>query len=533
MKRKISVLILVALAGVLLLFFQRGRDARKASRTEGAQEMQGMQMGVNETGQAVTMLTGRQTRFIGLKLTEVAEEEIEKVIRTVGRVAYDERSLTRINLRVDGWIQDLFVNFTGQEVKKGQPLLTIYSPDLLSTQWEYLLAVRGRERLRESPLPQVREMAEGLAESSRRRLLLWNMTERQIRELERRGEPQTDVTIRSPVNGVVIRRDGTKGMRVTPEMSLYEIADLSTVWVLADIYESEIALVRKGQEARIAAAAYPGEVFSGKVAYIDPFLDPRTRTVRVRVEFPNPGLKLKPEMFAQVELRSPLGRGLLIPESAVLDSGLRQIVFVDKGMEMYEPREIKTRRIDGHYQVLEGLAAGERIVASANFLIDAESKLMASANMMGALGMGGIRMEQAKMTPMSGETKMGGMKMDQKAPKGPQTRKVGDLTLTLSTDPTPLRDGENLLRLKVVDSSGKPVENAKVVFSYTMPMPGMKAVQAPARLTDALYEATAKFGMPGTWEVTVLLTLPGKPEAREKFVMEAVGQGEMGDMPGM
>lgn len=530
MKRKRLIVIVLAIAAVAALYVNwPKRPAKKGAAAGRMEEMAGMQMGINETGQAVTMLNPRQRELISLRTTEVQEEQIEKVIRALGRVAYDERKLAQINLRVDGWIQDLFVNFTGQRVKKGQPLLTIYSPDLLSTQQEYLLSVRSRTRLSESPLAEVRRTGEALAESARKRLLLWNMTEKQIRELEERGEPQTDVTIHSPIDGVVIRREGTKGMRVTPEMSLYEIADLSTVWVLAEVYESEIALVKPGQKGEITVGAYPGEIFRGKVAYIDPFLNPETRTVRVRVEFPNPGLKLKPAMFAQVELRSSLGRGLVVPESAVLDSGLRQIVFVDKGMEMYTPKEVTVRRIDGRYQVLEGLERGDRIVASANFLIDAESKLMASADMMGALGMGGIRMEQAQM----GEMEMGGMKMDQKPPQGPQTRKVGDLTLTLSTDPTPPRDGENLLRMKVVDSSGKPVENAKVVFSYTMPMPGMKAVKAPARLTDARYEAKAKFGMPGTWEVTVLLTLPGKPEAQEKFVMEAVGQGEMGDMPGM
>lgn len=324
-------------------------------------------------------------------------------------------------------------------------------------------------------------------------------------------------------------------MRVTPEITLYEIADLSTLWVLADVYESELSYLKTEQEANVTVTAYPGDTFQGKVTFIDPFLNSQTRTVRVRLEIPNPDLKLKPEMFAEVTLTAPLGKALLIPESAVLDSGLRKIIFIDKGMEMYEPKEIKARRIDNQYIVQEGLSAGDKIVTSATFLIDSESKLMASSNMMGALGMAGIKMEQAQMGEMDME--MDGMKKGGKkeeAPKGPPTKKAGDLTLTLSTEPTPPRDGENLLRLKVTDASGKPVENAKVVFSYTMPMPGMKAVKAPAAFKNGQYEGKAKFGMAGTWEVTVLVTPSGKKEVQETFTLEtADGIEGMGGMPGM
>ncbi|MCG3117840.1 MAG: efflux RND transporter periplasmic adaptor subunit [Candidatus Manganitrophus sp. SA1] len=502
---------------------------------EGTPGMEGMEMGVNETGQATTMLTPQKKRLIGVEVSEVQEKSIQKTIRAVGRVAYDERKLARINLKVEGWIQDLFVNFTGQEVKKGQPLFTIYSPDLLLTQQEYLLAINSQKKLAASPIPDVRETGKTLVASARRRLLLWGITENQIQALETRGEPQTNMTIYSPISGVVTKREGTQGMRVMPEMTLYEIADLSAIWVLADVYESEISYLKTGQEATVTVAAYPGETFQGKVAFIDPFLNPQTRTVRVRLEIPNPELKLKPEMFAEVTLTVPLGKALLIPESAVLDSGLRKIAFIDKGMDMYEPKEIKARRIDSQYVVQEGLLAGDKIVTSATFLIDSESKLMASSNMMGALGMAGIKMEQAQMGEM--DMDMDGMKKGGKkeeAPKGPQTRKAGDLTLTLSTEPAPPRDGENLLRLKVIDASGKPVENAKVIFSYTMPMPGMKAVKAPAAFKNGQYEGKAKFGMAGTWEVTAIVTPPGKPEVQEKFTLEAGGDMEgMEEMPGM
>lgn len=504
-------------------------DTEPSMKDEG---MAGMEMGMNETGQASAMLTAQKKQLIGVKVAEVEEKEVERVLKAVGKIAYDERKLAQITLKVDGWIQDLFVNFTGQAVEKGDPLFTLYSPDLLATQEEYLLAKRSQKKLSASLLSDVRETGNILLNSAKKRLLLWGISEKQIEELDKRGEAQTHMTIYSPIDGVVIKREGTQGMRVTPDRSLYEIVDLSTVWVLAEVYESDLSSVRKGVEAAVRVSAYPGETFKGKVTFIHPSLNAQTRTAQVRIELSNPDLKLKPEMFADVEWTSPLGKGLLIPDSAVLDSGVRQIVFVDQGMEMYAPREVKARRIGENYLVEEGVKTGERIVTSANFLIDAESKLMASADMMGALGMAGIRMEQAQMGEM--DMNMDGMKMqtkNEKASSGPQTKKKGDLTLTLATKPSPPVDGENLLHLVVTDAAGKPIENAKVVFSYTMPMPGMKAVKVSASFKNGQYEAKAKFGMAGTWEVTAFVTIPGKPEVQEMFTLEA--GSEMEGMPGM
>ncbi len=501
---------------------------------KGMPGMEGMEMGPNETGQAPAMLSPQKKQLIGVKVAEVEEKETERVIRAVGRVAYDERRLAQITLKVEGWIEKLFVNFTGQEVRKGEPLFTLYSPDLLATQQEYLLAKRSQKKLSASPIADVRETGNVLLDSARKRLLLWGISEGQIQALEKRGEPQTAMTMTSPIDGVVIKREGTQGMRVTPERTLYEIADLSTVWILADVYESELSFIKKGADANVTVAAYPGEVFKGKVAFIDSFLNPQTRTVQVRIELPNPDLKLKPQMFADVELTSHFEKGLLIPESAVLDSGIRQIVFVDQGMETVAPREITARRIGAHYIVQTGLTAGEKIVTSANFLIDSESKLMASANMMGSLGMAGIRMEQAQMGEM--DMNMDGMKMkgtrEGKPAAGSQTKKKGEVTLTLTTKPSPPVDGENTLQLIVTDAAGKPIDNAKVLFSYTMAMPGMKAVKVPATFKNGRYEGKAKFGMAGTWEVTVFVAPPGKPEIQEKFDLEA-GEGDMEGMPGM
>ena len=524
-------LLLAVLPAAFLLALQ--------TRTLGEKKGGDPTAGDEAPGQAVARLNPSKKELIGVKVAEVREERVEKVIRAAGRIVPDERRLAQINLRVEGWIEELFVNFTGQEVKKGEPLLTLYSPDLLTTQQEYLLARRSEQKLGASPLIEVRKTGEALVEAARKRLLLWNITEEQIQQLEEEGVPQKYMTVYAPIGGVVTKREGTKGMRVTPETALYEIADLSTVWVLADVYEYELSYIQKGGEGEqdgtlhvqdgtmhlIDVAAYPGEHFKGKAAFIGPVLNPQTRTVEVRLELPNPDLRLKPGMFAQVTFRSDLGKGLLVPESAVLDSGLRRIVFVEKETGEYEPREIQARRIDDRYIVEKGLSRGEKVVVSANFLIDSESKLMASANMMGALGMAGIRMEQAQM----GKMEMGVAKGES---RGPQTRKVGDLVLTLSTDPAPPKEGANLLRLRITDPSGRPVEDANVIFSYTMPMPGMKGVKAPASLKNDQYEAKAKFGMAGTWEVTAVIARPGRPDIQEKFALEAKGE-EMEGMEGM
>src|SRR5581483_1305783 len=348
--RKIVLLLaIIAIAPFLASQMTRnqalgGTETERAMKEmDGMPGMEGMKMGVNETGQASTMLTPEKKQRIGVKEAEVQEKEVEKGIRAVGRVAYDERRLARINLRVDGWIQELFINFTGQTVKKGEPLLTLYSPDLLATQHEYLLAKRSQAKFSASSVAEVRETGDVLLSSTRCLFIVTGITEKQIQELESRGEPQTAIMITSPINGVVTKREGTQGMRVTPEMTLYEIADLSAIWVVAEVYESDLAYVKEGQEAAVTVDAYPGETFKGKVAYIDPFLNPQTRTMRVRLELENRRLKLKPEMFAQVELKASLGKGLLVPGSAVLDSGLRKIAFIDKGMETYEPKEIKAR----------------------------------------------------------------------------------------------------------------------------------------------------------------------------------------------
>ncbi|MDP3596782.1 MAG: efflux RND transporter periplasmic adaptor subunit, partial [Nitrospirota bacterium] len=298
--------------------------------------------------------------------------------------------------------------------------------------------------------------------------------------------------------------------------------------VSADIYESEVAAVKVTQPASVTFSAYPEKTFRGTVAYIYPSLNTETRTVRVRVELPNPGLKLKPGMYGSVIIQTDAAHTLVVPKEAVLETGLRQLVFLDRGQGRYEPASVKLgRRSQDNVEVLEGLTAGDRIVTSANFLLDAESKLASTSSMqamMGRIGMADWQMRGAHEGKMEG---MPGMEMGSKYDQPVvQTRQMGGLTLSLTTAPEKPKAGNVLLRLNVTDQAGKPVTNAQVLFVYTMPMPGMADSTATGRHTkDGFYEGMVTFGMGGTWLVTVNLTVPGRPPIAEKFQFSVAGGG--------
>jgi Cu(I)/Ag(I) efflux system membrane fusion protein len=323
------------------------------------------------------MVSPERQQLIGLKTGAVEYRSIERTIRTVGVVEIDERRLADVNIKIEGWIESLLVNFTGERVRKGQPLLTIYSPDLVSTQEEYLQALQARQTLSKSRFADIASGAETLVNASKRRLQYWDISDEEIADLERTGTPRKSVTIDSPITGVVIEKMAVRGKKVMPGESLYKVADLSAVWVQGEIYEYEVPLVKLGQAASVTLASYPGELFHGKVSYIYPVLTEKTRTVKVRFELPNTkDWKLKPQMYANVELKIPLGKRLVVPDEALLDSGVRQLVFIDKGQGTFEPRDVKVgTRADGYVEILSGLSAGERVVTSANFLIDSESQL--------------------------------------------------------------------------------------------------------------------------------------------------------------
>jgi Cu(I)/Ag(I) efflux system membrane fusion protein len=362
---------------------QAGHEGHGASQTKKSQDLdiEGLTMdSLKKEGKMVELSPGtvnispERQQLIGVKIGTVERRRLEKIIRTTGRVDYDEKRLVTISPKIGGWVEDLYVDFTGAYVRKGQPLLTIYSPELVSTQEEYLVALRAKEGFMKSPFPEVASSGSTLAESARRRLKLWDISDDQIKALEQSGQPQKTLTLHSPYEGFLLERMVYKGMNVMPGTALFKLADLSVVWIYADIYEFELPLIHLGQPASVKLSYLPAETFTGKVIYIYPSLDPKSRTAKVRLEFPNPKGRLKPEMYADVSLKMDLGEKLAIPEGAVIDTGVRQVAFVDKGSGYFEPRDVKLGvKVDQYYEVIGGLKPGERVVTSANFLIDSES----------------------------------------------------------------------------------------------------------------------------------------------------------------
>ena len=519
-----------------------GQMDMKEVAPAGEKSMEGMPgMSSSPSGAVVIPAVARQ--LIGVRSASAAYRTLTQEIRTVGTVGYDERGLTQVTLKISGWVREVFVNSIGRPVRKGEALFTFYSPDLLASQDEYLLALRTQARLATSPLDEAKTNAASLVTSARERLRLWDLTDAQITALEHRGKAEPVLTIYAPSSGIVLKREALPGKYVEPGTTLYEVADLSRVWISADIYESEVAAVKLDQPISVSFAAYPGETFQGNMAYIYPSLNAEARTVRVRFELPNPGLKLKPGMYGNVTLQTDAAKALVVPKEAVLETGLRQLVFMDRGQGRYEQTLVKLgRRNQDEVEVMEGLKEGDRIVTSANFLLDAESKLTSASSMqamMGRIGMGDWQMSGAYegkmegmpmgnmkgMEDMQGMGEMKGME-GMKGPSVTEPRQAAGLSLTLKTSPENPKAGNVLLKLTLNDQAGKPVTNAQVLFVYTMPMPGMTDSKVAARHTkDGLYEGTVMFGMGGTWVVTANVTIPGKPAIAEKFQFSVAGGG--------
>jgi RND family efflux transporter MFP subunit len=318
-------------------------------------------------------------RLAGVQTAPAVREKISRTVRAVGNVVPDETRVRRVQTKIEGWVEKLHVNFTGQVVAKGQPLLDLYSPELVASQREYLLAIEMHDRMKENPYPEEREMAAQLIESSRRRLELFDVPQSFIAELERTKNPRRTVTLNAPVSGYVTVKEVFEGTRVMPGMELFTVTDLSRMWIEADLYEYEARAVRLGQVATLAPSYDSGLRLKGKVTYVYPTLSPESRTLKVRFEFPNPGLRLKPQMYADVFLELDSATGVVIPDSALIETGLRQIVFVDLGGGSLEPREVKVGvRGEGKAQILSGVKEGERVAVRANFLLDSESKLKAA-----------------------------------------------------------------------------------------------------------------------------------------------------------
>ncbi len=366
-------------------------NMEEKDRAENGEDMAGMQghdhssMGVppkpgsDQEAKSTFSVSPSRQQLIGVKTEPVMIRFLDKEIRTVGIVEIDETRIENVNIKIKGWIDKVFIDYTWQYVKKGDPLFSIYSPELVSTQEEFLLALKSKELLGSNKYSEISSGSNSLLQSTRRRLELWDISENQIRELEKTGKVKTSLTILSPVSGNVVEKNAFENMHVEPNTLLYKIADHSIVWVQVDIYENEISLIKLGQEATMTLASFPGEEFSGKATFIWPHIDPKTRTVKVRLEFPNPDLKLLPEMYANVNLEIPIGEKLSMPESAVLRTGKQDIVFVDKGEGNMAIRKVELgQKAGGYYEVLRGLKKGDNVVSRANFLIDSESKIQAA-----------------------------------------------------------------------------------------------------------------------------------------------------------
>jgi len=335
--------------------------------------------GEDEGAQGELRISTAKIQKLGVRTEPAALRELARQVRAAGRVEIDERRLHNVAPKFEGWVERLHVSATGQPVAKGQPLFEVYSPELVSAQREYVVAAKGAAALKDAS-PEMQSGMRQLSEASLLRLRNWDISEEQIKALAAGGEAKRTLTFRSPAGGVVLEKKAVAGMRFMPGEMLYQIADLSSVWVLADVFERDIALLRVGQKVKVAIGAYPDKSFSGAIAYIYPRLTAETRTIPVRIELSNPGGLLKPAMYASVELAvGGRDKVVTVPLSAVIDSGTRQIVLIEKGAGRFEPREVKLgTRSDDYVEIREGVGAGDTVVVTANFLIDAESNLKAA-----------------------------------------------------------------------------------------------------------------------------------------------------------
>ena len=464
-----------------------GADGKQA--TPG---MAGMEMGSGGAGQAASaantiFIDPRRQQLIGVRSEPAAMLPLAKEIRAVGKVAYDETKVTHIHTKISGYIEQVFVDYVGKVVKAGDPLFTIYSPDLVATQEEYLLALRARRQFAESSFAGVSSRANSLLEAARSRLELWDITPAQISSIEREGKARRALTIYSPVGGIVTERAAYHhGRFVNPEMDLYTIADLSTVWINGEVYEYELPFIKTGLSAKIEFPYDGGKsTLRGKAAYVYPYLEEKTRTAKIRFEFTNQNFVLKPDMFVNVKLKVNLGNRLVVPEDAVLDTGTEQYVFVDKGGGYFEPRAVKLGPEAGGYHAIEnGLKAGERVVTAANFIIDSESRLKGAFANMGKPG------ERAK------------------APAAQTALKIELM------EPKAAKVGQNTVRLTIKDAQGNPITDAEVEVTLFMPpMGSMAPMIAKATLKSAgagEYTGTIDIPMAWSWQTTVTVKKEGK-----------------------
>lgn len=359
----------------------QGREGNTSGNVQNSTDSGGNEQTATEEIPTVEIPVEKQ-QLIGVKTVEVSVRLLQKIIRTVGRIEYNEKRISTVNTKIEGWIERLYADYSGKYVKKGEPLAEIFSPELIATQQEFiniLKWVKNGEGKSESSHEIGRMLshdAETILNASRQRLRLWDINEDQIKKIEVSGKPLRTLTIFSPASGYIVQKMVLQGVKVMPGEKLFDIADLSTIWILADIYEYEMSLIKPGQAAKITINYFPDKEFLSRIDYIYPSLSGSTRTAKVRFELPNYKDRLKPQMFTNVEVKIDLGKKLSIPDDAIIDTGTRQVVYVDKGDGYFEPREVMLGiKGEGFREVVRGLKTGERVASSATFLIDSEAQL--------------------------------------------------------------------------------------------------------------------------------------------------------------
>ena len=431
----------------------------------------------------------RRQQLIGVRTVKATKGDLAHVIRAVGVVRSDETRVIDVNVKLEGWIRDLSADYTGRLVRQGEPLLTLYSPDLLATEHEYVLALAARDQLKSSVMPDATVRADGLVSAARQRLAQWDVPMEDLKELEESRKPKDTMTVRAAAAGFVIEKTAVKGAHIVPGQTLFKIADLSVVWVEADVYAQEMSAITVGSRATVTLDAYPGERTAGRVIYLSPYVDEQTRTNKVRYAFPNPQGRLKPGMFATVEINAAGGSGITVPTDAVLDSGREQLVFVAQGDGHFTPRPVTIgRRLDGTVEILKGLTEGEEVASGAAFFLDSESQL------------------RSGLQAFAPSAASGG--------SGPTSSSQG-LQVVLRTVPDPAKTGENQFEVTVADSRG-PVADGEV--SVQLFMPAMPAMNMPAMRNEmklsatgaGTYRGTGQVMTAGRWEATVTVTRAGQ-----------------------
>lgn len=509
MKRKwwtvgVAVLVAGAVVGGWLVVQRQRRLAASSAPLAEAPSRTPASAPTGGPALAPLQLSPQRLQQIGVTTGVVARVPASLTLRVTGNVAVAENRLAFVQLRYTGWIRRVFVASTYTYVHRGQPLFSIYSPELAVAERDYLLARQTANRLANSSVPEVAGDARALLAAAQQRLLQqYALPAEEMERLERTGQPADEIVVRSPLSGWVVERQALPNLYVQPETKLYTLADLSVIWVFAEVFQTDLGAVRPGLPAEITVDSYPGRTFRGRVDLVYPQVDEATRTARLRLVLPNPQLLLKPGMYADVALRIAMGRQLVVPSDAVLATGTQNIVFVDRGGGVLEPRSVQLgQRVDQGYVVLRGLQPGERIVTSANFLLDAESQLQA------ALG--------SYLPPPPGAGSAAAMN-------------VPRLQVEFATVPSPPRRGANELSVVVRDETGRPIGDAQVavVFSMAaMPEMGMPAMRQQAELAavgDGRYRGRVELPTGGTWQVTVVVRRGSQVLATRQWAVNVTG----------